>query len=107
MYGARTSAPQAVMYLANESSVNGGNGVPPYLAGQNAQVFRSIDHVYHPNQLGGLRSISDSLIDPMLQSQAQFPVSSGMGAQTREHALDNYECDEKFDNFGTQKRRES
>lgn len=102
MYGTRTSAPQAVIYPANESSVDGGNGIPPYQAGQNSQVLGSIDRAYCPNQLEGMRSVPDSLIDPMLQSQAQFPVPSVMGAQTGEHALENY----KSDDFDTQERRE-
>ncbi|KAF7893749.1 hypothetical protein EAF00_007263 [Botryotinia globosa] len=83
MYGIRTSGTKGVMNTANQSSANSGNGVPPHLAGQNAQ-----------------------LIDPILQSQAQFPVPIVVGAQTGEHTLDNYKCDEKFDDFGTQERRE-
>ncbi|TGO45198.1 hypothetical protein BCON_0413g00010 [Botryotinia convoluta] len=103
-YG-RNSGPQAVMNPANEPSANGGNGIPSYIAGQNAQVLRSIDHVYYPNQLGGMRSIPNNWIDPMLQSQAHFPVPSVMGAQTREHALENHEYDEEFEDFGAQEKR--
>ncbi|KAF7939362.1 uncharacterized protein EAE97_007442 [Botrytis byssoidea] len=101
-YGVSTSGTKAVMNPANQSTTNGGNGIPPYLAGQNAQVLRSIDHVYHPAQIGGSRSIPDSLIDPMQHSQAQFPVPSVMGAQTGEQILESY----KSDDFDTQERRE-
>ncbi|KAF7935147.1 uncharacterized protein EAE98_003192 [Botrytis deweyae] len=100
MYGNRTSAPQAVMNPAHEPLASGGNGFSTHLAGQDEQVLRSTDHAYHPNQLR--RMIPDSLIDPMLQSQAQFPAPSVMGAQTREHALDNYEYDDDFEDFGFQ-----
>ncbi|TGO13155.1 hypothetical protein BPAE_0765g00020 [Botrytis paeoniae] len=89
IYRIRTSGSQAIMNLANEPLTNGGNGIPSYLVAQNAEVFRMTDHVYHPNQLR--RMIPDSLIDPMLQSQVQFPAPSVMGTKTREHALDNYD----------------
>ncbi|TEY73103.1 hypothetical protein BOTCAL_0083g00160 [Botryotinia calthae] len=106
MYGTRTLGHQAVMNPANQALTNGGNRIPSNIPGQDGQAMRSTNHVYLQNLLGGMRSMSNSLIDPMLQSQAQFPVPSVMGAQTRERAPANYECDEDIKDFGTQERRD-
>ncbi|KAF7956259.1 hypothetical protein EAE96_005179 [Botrytis aclada] len=106
MYGSRTSGPQAVMNPANESLATSGNGMPSYIAGQHTQMLRSIDRVYHPIPLGGIRSIPNSLIDPMLLSQAQFPVANIMGAQTGGYALDDYDYDEESEDSSTRDRRE-
>ncbi|ATZ50518.1 hypothetical protein BCIN_06g00200 [Botrytis cinerea B05.10] len=106
IYGTRKSTHQVEINLANPTMANGGNSIPSYLSGQNAQVLRSNGHVYPQDILGGMRSISNSLIDPMLQSQAQFPVPSVMGTQTRERTSANYEYVEDFEDLGTQERSE-